>query len=117
MPIWVRLYNLPLNCWGVDALSRMGSLVSKPVCADEATSQQSRVGYTRLLIEVDLTKPLVEVIQLQQVNGKIFTQKVHFEWKPLLILIVFNLDIDVRTRKLSLIRGGCLNNLLHQIGG
>lgn len=36
-----------------------------------------------MMIEVDLTKPFVEQIQVQRVSGKVFKQKVHFEWKPL----------------------------------
>lgn len=38
MPMWIRLYNLPLSCWGIDALSRIGSVVHHPMYADEATS-------------------------------------------------------------------------------
>lgn len=83
VPIWVKLHHLPLNCWGIDALSRIGSLVGIPICADEATSQQSRMDYARMLIEVDITRPLVEEVQVRRVSGHLFTQNVQFEWKPL----------------------------------
>ncbi|XP_021734544.1 uncharacterized protein LOC110701237 [Chenopodium quinoa] len=35
VPIWVKLPNLPLNCWGVDTLSKLGSVLGVPLCADE----------------------------------------------------------------------------------
>lgn len=36
IPLWVRLPNLPLNCWGPDSLSRIGSLIGVPLYADES---------------------------------------------------------------------------------
>lgn len=40
MPLWVRLPDLPLHCWGKDSLSRIGSLIGKPLCSDECTAKQ-----------------------------------------------------------------------------
>lgn len=40
IPLWIRLPKLPLNCWGNDSLSRIGSVIGKPICADECTSLQ-----------------------------------------------------------------------------
>ncbi|KAK4731720.1 hypothetical protein R3W88_024708 [Solanum pinnatisectum] len=31
IPIWVRLPNLPLNSWGMDSLSRIGSGLAVPL--------------------------------------------------------------------------------------
>lgn len=45
VPMWVRLYNLPLNFWGVDAMSIIGSIIGTLICVDEATSKQNRVSY------------------------------------------------------------------------
>lgn len=53
VPLWIRLPNQPLNCWSVDSLSRIGSVLGRPLCADECTSQQSRIfgrgGYHQTL--------------------------------------------------------------------
>lgn len=72
MPIWVKLYNIPLNCWVINSLSMIGSLIGVPIYVDEATTQQNRVSFDRLLIEVDLTKPLVEEVSVQRVSGAMF---------------------------------------------
>lgn len=53
--LWIRLPKLTLNCWSVDSLSRIGSVISTPICANECTSQQHRISYARLLIEVNIT--------------------------------------------------------------
>ncbi|XP_021767614.1 uncharacterized protein LOC110732003 [Chenopodium quinoa] len=58
VPLWIKLPNLPLNCWGAETLSRIGSLLGVPVCADECTSRQLRVSFARLLVEIDITKAL-----------------------------------------------------------
>lgn len=35
VPLWVKLPNLPLTCWSSNSLSRIGSVLGKPICADE----------------------------------------------------------------------------------
>lgn len=83
VPLWIRLPNLPLNCWSVDSLSRIGSVLGRPLCADECTSQQSRISYARMLVEVDITKPLVYKVPITGDNGLELIQQVYYEWVPL----------------------------------
>ncbi|XP_021747460.1 uncharacterized protein LOC110713310 [Chenopodium quinoa] len=59
--LWVRLPNLPLNCWGVDTLSRIGSVIGVPLYADDCTSKQLRV---------------------ENPDGNLIEQKLIFEWSP-----------------------------------
>lgn len=82
IPVWVKLPNLPLCCWGMDSLSRIGSLVGVPLFADECTSKQLRISFARLLIEVDVTKSVTKVVQIQDSCGRTFNQKVEYEWLP-----------------------------------
>lgn len=51
VPLWIRLPKLLLTCWSEDSLSRIGSVIGKPICTDECTSQQTRISYARLLVE------------------------------------------------------------------
>lgn len=82
VPLWVRFPNLPLNCWGLETLSRIGSMVGVPLFADECTTRQMRVSFARLLIEVDVTKPVPKVVYIEDVHGEIVEQKVHYDWIP-----------------------------------
>lgn len=79
VPLWIHLPNLPLNCWSVDSLSRIGSVIGVPVCADECTSLQKRISYARLLVEVDVTQPLKYEVKVEGENGEVVDQKVYYE--------------------------------------
>lgn len=71
IPVWVRLPNLPLNCWSDNSLSRLGSAIGVPLCADECTTKQLRVSFARLLVEIDVTKPLTRTIKLENYTREI----------------------------------------------
>ena len=77
-----RLPNLPLHCWTEDSLSRVGSTLGVPLFADACTSQQLRISFARLLIEMDITQPLPTEIQVEDASGNNYTQPVVYEWKP-----------------------------------
>ncbi|XP_056689965.1 uncharacterized protein [Spinacia oleracea] len=75
IPLWVRLPNLPLNCWSSDSLSRIASLLGVPVCADDCTSRQQRVSFARILVEMDVTAVLPDHIWIEDINGTTFKQQ------------------------------------------
>ena len=82
VPIWIKLNNLPLNCWGEKSLSRIGSLLGVPLYADECTSKTLRVSYARILIEMDVTKTMPKEVKIADPNGNVFSQKVSYDWIP-----------------------------------
>ncbi|XP_056695330.1 uncharacterized protein [Spinacia oleracea] len=82
IPLWVRFPNLPLNCWGEDSLSRIGSVIGVPLFADECTTQQLRISFARILVEVDVTNPLPSSITIADPSGQEFEQVVTYDWKP-----------------------------------
>lgn len=74
------------------------------VCVDRAKSQQIIISYVRLLIEVYLTKPLVEEVIVQRVNGKMFKQRVTLEWKPLFNFSCYQLEHCYENKKTRMIQ-------------
>ncbi|XP_056697757.1 uncharacterized protein [Spinacia oleracea] len=82
VPIWVRLPNLPLNCWGVGSLRRIDSLIGVPLFFDECTTHQQMISFVRILIEVDITKDLPGSVVLQDPSGNTFKQQVEYDWLP-----------------------------------
>ncbi|XP_021839712.2 uncharacterized protein [Spinacia oleracea] len=82
IPVWIKLPNLPLNCWGSDSLSRIGSLLGVPLYADECTSKQMRISFARLLVEIYVTKDLPKSVTIQGPAGIAIVQKVIYEWLP-----------------------------------
>jgi len=55
-PVWVKLPNLPLLCWLAICLSKIASVLDKPIQCDKLTSNLARLFYARVLVEIDLLK-------------------------------------------------------------
>lgn len=68
--------------WGKDSLSRLENVNGVPLFADECTTNQSRISFARMLIEVNITKPLPIGVTIQDTSGKMYNQVVRFEWQP-----------------------------------
>lgn len=64
-PIRIQLHGLLIGCWGVDSLSRIASAVDVPKFADECTSRQKRLQFARILVEIDVTIPLVNEVLIE----------------------------------------------------
>lgn len=79
IPLWIKLPNLPLQCWSLESLSRIGSLLGKHVYADDCTSRVDRITYARMLIEMDITDELPNTVKLRDPQGKIFTQEIIYD--------------------------------------
>ena len=79
IPLWVNFPKLPLNCWGAGSLSRIASAIGVPIFADECTTKQTRISYARMLIEVNVTKPIPQNITVMDPNGRMFMQDVVME--------------------------------------
>lgn len=58
-------------------------MIGKPVCADECTTLQKIISYVRLLVEVDITKPIQYKILIEGNEGNIVEQQVFYEWVPM----------------------------------
>lgn len=79
IPLWVKLPNLPLNCWNTVVLSKIGSKLGQPLYVDECTTQASRITFARIMVEMDVTKELPKEVKIQDARRKIFEQRVVYE--------------------------------------
>ncbi|KAL9384427.1 hypothetical protein Peur_021437 [Populus x canadensis] len=82
LPTWVKLPNLPLRCWTPLCLSKIGSMIGKPIHCDIPTATMSRLSYARILVEVDLLQELPNAIQVVLPNGTPLSQQVIYESLP-----------------------------------
>ena len=53
-------------------MSRIASAIGVPLFADECTTKQTRISYARMLIEVNVTKPIPQQITVMDPNGRTF---------------------------------------------
>ncbi|XP_009597118.1 uncharacterized protein LOC107814015 [Nicotiana tabacum] len=82
IPLWIKLPNLPLNCWTMKSFSKIGSALGNPLYADDCTTSSARISYSRLFVEMDVTRPLPKSVKVQDPNGGAFKQEVAYEWEP-----------------------------------
>ncbi|KAI3870072.1 hypothetical protein MKX03_017942 [Papaver bracteatum] len=82
VPVWVKIYNLPLFLWNSSFLSKVGSALGVPICADQTTLKQQRLNYARIYIQVVSSKPLLDTL-LISVKGIDYLLNLEYDWKPL----------------------------------
>ncbi|GJV30419.1 zinc knuckle CX2CX4HX4C containing protein [Tanacetum coccineum] len=87
----LALVNVPLEEWSNKGLSALASRIGSPLVMDAMTTRMcnqgvGRIGYSRILVEVNANKELVDSIDvLYKTNdGKQSMKSVRFEndWKP-----------------------------------
>lgn len=83
LPLWIQLYNVPLQYWTEAGLSYLASAVGKPLYADAMTESTSRISYAKICVEVDAQSPLPHSIDLITSTGRMVKVGVKYPWRPL----------------------------------
>ncbi len=73
IPLWVKLYHVPMAFWTKTGLSYVASAVGRPLHTDKLTAIKKRISYARVCVEVEASEELVKDFDLQCENG---------EWVP-----------------------------------
>ena len=76
VPVWIHFPNLPLCCWSSSCLSKIASVLGKPIQSDHVTSMLSRMSYARVLVEIDLREVLQHSVAVSLLSGPLLQQKV-----------------------------------------
>ncbi|XP_059310342.1 uncharacterized protein LOC132061578 [Lycium ferocissimum] len=82
VPIWLKLPGLDFKYWSAKGLSKLGSLIGKPLMVDINTEKKVGLNFARMLVEVKIDSPLSEIIKFRNERGNIIEQRVTYEWKP-----------------------------------
>jgi hypothetical protein len=82
IPIWIKLLQLPMELWTPACLSHVASGVGKPLCADKMTEEQKRLGYARVLVEIDLNSECLKELDIRSSSGEYITIGVEYPWLP-----------------------------------
>ncbi|GJZ46988.1 RNA-directed DNA polymerase, eukaryota, reverse transcriptase zinc-binding domain protein [Tanacetum coccineum] len=72
--VWIRLYNVPLKAWSIKGISAISSRLGKPLIMDQMTSDMckvgsGRLGYARVLVEVDAGKRYLDKIEINYADA------------------------------------------------
>ncbi|GJV48855.1 RNA-directed DNA polymerase, eukaryota, reverse transcriptase zinc-binding domain protein [Tanacetum coccineum] len=88
LPLWVKIFNVPLEAWNVEGISRIASRIGTPIIMDKLTTAMCQKGYgrasfARVLIEVDAAKGIVDTVEIwyRGLNRKM-ELKVDYAWQP-----------------------------------
>ena len=83
IPIWVRFPNLKLHLWSPSVLSKLASVVGRPLFTDKMTAERERLMFARVCVEIKSGDVLPQMIGVQDEDGSQFEQKVEYEWIPM----------------------------------
>ncbi|KAM3305836.1 putative protein isoform X2 [Capsicum chacoense] len=73
--------GLSVGYWSTKSLSKLASAVGRSLHTDSFTTSMERISYARILIELDVSQPFVEKIDLATPYGE-FQQTVEYDWIP-----------------------------------
>lgn len=69
IPIWVKFPSLPVGYWSIKALSKVASAIGIPLYTDGFTTTVEKILYVRVLIEMDISKTLLDAIIVETPSG------------------------------------------------
>ena len=81
VPVWVRLYSLPLDYWQAESLTTMGNKLGRFVRASKATRKEKYTSFTRICVEMDLSRALLDEVILEVFDEE-WVQTVNYEHIP-----------------------------------
>lgn len=58
IPMWVKLFHVPMEYWDFEGLSRIASLIGTPLFIDNLTSSGTRISFARVCVEVNVESTL-----------------------------------------------------------
>ncbi|GJX09403.1 RNA-directed DNA polymerase, eukaryota, reverse transcriptase zinc-binding domain protein [Tanacetum coccineum] len=92
LPLWFKLYFVPIEAWTVNGIRAIASSLGKPLIMDKTTTRmcsegRGRVGYARVLVEVQADKEFKDKIKICYKSSKNqcgFSKfvEVEYSWKP-----------------------------------
>ncbi|XP_074319673.1 uncharacterized protein LOC141656618 [Silene latifolia] len=82
VPVWVKLYGIPLKFWGT-CLPKIANLVGKYVKMDMDTQDKIRLSFARVMVEKPMDQQLPEKVKFLDESGHVVFVNVEYEWRPI----------------------------------
>ncbi|KAK9681646.1 hypothetical protein RND81_10G017700 [Saponaria officinalis] len=82
VPVWVLFHGLDPYLWSDMVLSKIASKLGRPLFADKTTTLKSKLSFARVMVEVDVSKPLFTQVYVNSPFVGPFVQEVEYEWVP-----------------------------------
>ncbi|XP_039036061.1 uncharacterized protein At4g02000-like [Hibiscus syriacus] len=82
IPIWVHLFNVPLELFSNEGLSYIASAIGYPLSMDSITASKTRLEYAKVCVEVGVSEVIPKSIDVMLNNGLHSTVTVEIPWLP-----------------------------------
>ncbi|KAK8614535.1 hypothetical protein V6N13_068335 [Hibiscus sabdariffa] len=82
MPIWVQLFDVPLELYTKVGLSYIASVVGLPLYMDSVTASRERLQFAKVCVELECGVEIPEYIEVVLQDKSIATIKVVVPWLP-----------------------------------
>lgn len=94
--LWIRLVELPQECWRERTLKEIASAVGTPIDIDGPTRNRTFGHYARILVDIDLSKKAYDEILVER-DGFAFKVAVQYERRPLFCHHCFAIGHNIST--------------------
>nr|XP_009783591.1 PREDICTED: uncharacterized protein LOC104232163 [Nicotiana sylvestris] len=84
VPIWIKLPGLDFKYCSPKGLSKIGSLVGRPLMVDQNTKWKIGLNFARLLLKVGMDTKLADSVAFRNEKGYLMKQKVLYDWRSTL---------------------------------
>ena len=64
LPIWVKIFKIPLEGWHEEGIATAASALGQPIHADGTIEDRSRLGFTRVCVEINTSSMFPKFINL-----------------------------------------------------
>nr|POE97443.1 uncharacterized protein CFP56_05438 [Quercus suber] len=75
--VWIRLSELPIEYYNVEALHLIGKAIGNVLRVDTHTTAEARGRFARLCVQVDVTKPLVTAVLIGKLEQPVSYEGIH----------------------------------------
>ncbi|KAE8726370.1 Kinesin-13A [Hibiscus syriacus] len=82
IPLWVHLYNVPLELFSNEGLSYIASAIGFPLSMDSVTASKSRLKFAKVCIEIGANDTIPRYIDVILNNGQTTKIVVEVPWIP-----------------------------------
>lgn len=76
IPVWVRFPSLAMHYWGERSLRMIASMLGKVIRIDNATLNEDRMQYARVLVEMNMTGTFYDTLAFTNEHDELVRVKV-----------------------------------------
>ena len=64
LPLWVKIFNIPLEGWNEERIATFASALGKPIRVDFTIEDRSQMGFATICVEMDVFSKFPQHINL-----------------------------------------------------